>query len=142
MAPALGELLFLVVEDHGLQRWAIDNMLRALGASHVLAAASAKAAARAHAASDDPIDIVVWDLDMPGMDVMEFARSLEPGALPSFILLTSLKHSLVAPLEATARASGVTVLATIEKPVVAEKLAGAIKAYAGTSGRPNHTADA
>lgn len=136
----LGEMSFLVVEEHGLQRWAIDNLLRGLGARHVLAAANAKAALDLWKRAPAPLDIVVWDLDMPGADAMEFIRQLAAPQPPSVLFLSSLERALVAPLEATARAGGIQVLGIVEKPIAADKLAAAIRAYVPAPGRVNFTA--
>lgn len=137
----LDEIRFLVVEDHGLQRWAIDNMLRGLGARHILVAANPKTALDLHERARDPVDILVWNLDMPGADAMEFIRRLSGDRPPpAVIFLSSLERSLVAPFESMARAGGIVVLGTIEKPLASDRFAAVIRAYVPHPGRANYTA--
>jgi hypothetical protein len=71
---------------------------------------------------------------------MEFIRQLAAPTPPSVLFLSSLERSLVSPLEATARAGGIQVLGTIEKPLAVDKFAAAIRAYVPSPGRANHTA--
>jgi CheY-like chemotaxis protein len=71
-----GGLRFLVVEDHGFQRWLVANMLEGLGAECVISAGDGQAALELLSGREPPIDVIVTDLDMPGMDGMEFIRHL------------------------------------------------------------------
>lgn len=126
---------FLVVEDQGFQRWALGAMLQGLGARHVFSAPDGNAALELVRASDEPIDIVVSDLDMPGMDGMEFIRHLvgECGGV-SLIIVSRLERSLITTVEAMARAYGANVLGGIEKPASAKKLESLIRLHPGRPG--------
>ena len=125
--PGIAGLRFLVVEDHDFQRWAMGNILETLGAKYVFSAGDGRAALEILRGLDDPIDIVISDLDMPGMDGMELIRHLgESGGKPSLILASSLDRALVASVETMARVYGVTLLGAIEKPVTAGVLRGLI----------------
>jgi EAL domain-containing protein (putative c-di-GMP-specific phosphodiesterase class I)/CheY-like chemotaxis protein len=137
LAPAnIGEIRFLVVEDHGFQRWVIGNLLATLGAKHVYSAPDGIAALELYKTLEPPVDIIVSDLDMPGMDGMEFIRHVgEVGRPVSVIVASGLDRSLVASVESMARAYGVHLLGAIEKPATAKKLSAAIAAYgAGPQG--------
>jgi EAL domain-containing protein (putative c-di-GMP-specific phosphodiesterase class I)/FixJ family two-component response regulator len=135
VAPALaavniGEIRFLVVEDHGFQRWVIGNLLATLGAKHVYSAPDGIAALELYKTLEPPVDIIVSDLDMPGMDGLEFIRHVgEVGRPVSLILVSGLERSLIASVESMARAYGVHLLGAIEKPATAKKLTAAIAAY-------------
>ena len=123
----LTELRFLVVEDQGFQRWVLGNMLAQLGARHVFSASDGQAALEIYRNIDPPIDIIVSDLDMPGMDGMEFIRHVgEVGQPISLILASGLDRSLISSVETMARAYGLTILGAIEKPPTAKKLKAAI----------------
>ncbi len=120
-------LRFLVVEDHGFQRWMAGNLLQGLGATAVFSAGDGQAALDILATIEPPIDVIISDLDMPGMDGMEFIRHVgERGTGASLILMSSLDPSLVASVEGMARAYGVHLLGAIEKPANAKKLAAVI----------------
>src|SRR5216684_4949143 len=99
-AVNIGEIRFLVVEDHGFQRWVIGNMLATLGAKHVYSAPDGIAALDLYKTLDPPVDVIVSDLDMPGMDGMEFIRHVgEVGRPVSLILASGLERSLIASVE-------------------------------------------
>lgn len=118
------KLRFLVVEDHGFQRWALGHVLEELGAHYVLFAQDGESALEILRAPGEPVDIVISDLDMPAMDGMEFIRHVaESGTPVSLVLASGLDRSLVASVETMARAYGVTLLGALSKPVTAEKLA-------------------
>lgn len=124
------DIRFLVVEDQGFQRWVTGNMLEGLGAKHVYSAADGRAALDLLAELNPPVDIVISDLDMPGMDGMEFIRHVgESSSSMSLIVASALDRSLVATVETMARAYGVNLLGTLEKPATAKKLKGLIDAF-------------
>lgn len=128
--PGIAALRFLVVEDHEFQRWAMGNILEQLGASYVFSAGDGRAALGILRGLDNPIDIVISDLDMPEMDGMELIRHLgESGGKPSLILASSLDRTLVASVETMARVYGVTLLGAIEKPVTAKVLQALIEEH-------------
>ena len=135
----MDELRFLVVEDHGFQRWATRKMLEGLGASHIFEAEDGRAALEVFRNLNEPIDIIVSDLDMPGMDGMEFIRHLGAVGLPaSLIIASALNPALVASVETMATAYGINLLGALGKPVTPEKLALAI----GRHSRPKQKAPA
>ena len=126
----IAELRFLVVEDHGFQRWVMGNLLEGMGAKCVFSAADGAAALEVLASLDPPPDVVVSDLDMPGMDGMEFIRHIgDMGHPVSLILVSSLERSLIASVESMARAYGVKLLGAIEKPATATKLGNLINLH-------------
>jgi EAL domain-containing protein (putative c-di-GMP-specific phosphodiesterase class I)/CheY-like chemotaxis protein len=126
----IAALRFLVVEDHGFQRWMAGNVLQSLGATAVFSAADGQAALDILATIEPPIDVIISDLDMPGMDGMEFIRHVgERGSAVSLIVMSSLDPSLVASVENMARAYGVHLLGAVEKPANAKKLQAAISRH-------------
>jgi len=126
----IATLRFLVVEDHGFQRWMAGNLLQKLGATAVYSAGDGQAALDILATVDPPIDVIISDLDMPGMDGMEFIRHVgERASAASLILLSSLDPLLVASVESMAHAYGVHLLGAVEKPANAAKLLAAIERH-------------
>jgi EAL domain-containing protein (putative c-di-GMP-specific phosphodiesterase class I)/CheY-like chemotaxis protein len=130
------DLHFLVVEDHGFQRWIAANLLEGIGAEYVFSAPDGQAALDLLACREPPIDIIVTDLDMPRMDGMEFIRHLAASKYPvALILASSMERSLVASVETMTRAYGLNLLGAITKPLTPKKLQEAILAYTSPAER-------
>jgi EAL domain-containing protein (putative c-di-GMP-specific phosphodiesterase class I)/CheY-like chemotaxis protein len=130
------KLRFLVVEDHEFQRRVIVQILQGLGAAAVYAAEDGRAALQVVRDPDRPIDIVVTDLSMPGMDGMEFIRRLsESGAHVSVILASALGPQLLASIANMARAYKIRLLGVIGKPPTAGKLVPLIELHRCASPR-------
>jgi EAL domain-containing protein (putative c-di-GMP-specific phosphodiesterase class I)/AmiR/NasT family two-component response regulator len=120
-------LRFLVVEDQGFQRWLIANLLEAMGAKSVHPVSDGRAALEILGALDRRIDVVVSDLDMPGMDGMELIRHMaERRHRASLIVVSALSPVLINTVETMSRAYGVDLLAAIQKPLTASKLEAAL----------------
>ena len=123
----IGELNFLVAEDHEFQRNALVWMLTGLGARVIHQAHDGRAALKIAADANNAIDIVISDLDMPGMDGMEFIRHLgQSGAQVSIILASALDPKLMASIATMAEAYGMHVLGAVEKPMTPDKLVNLI----------------
>ena len=124
---AAAGLRFLVVEDQGFQRWTLEQMLRGMGADEVLAAENGERALEIIRATHPPIDVIVTDLKMPGMDGIEFIRHVgEAISSASFLLVSEQDPSLLASVAAMTEAYGVRLLQALRKPVTRQKLAAAI----------------
>jgi EAL domain-containing protein (putative c-di-GMP-specific phosphodiesterase class I)/CheY-like chemotaxis protein len=131
LAPDVASLRFLVVEDQGFQRWAIGRILEQLGATTVFLADDGTSAIELFKTLEPPVDVVVTDLNMPGMDGMEFIRHVGESGIPvSLILASDLGPALVSSVASMTKAYGLTLLDAIQKPVTAVKLAGALARYA------------
>ena len=130
----IAELRFLVVEDHGFQRWLLTNALAGMGAQLTYGAADGKEALEILADREPPVDIIITDLDMPGMDGLEFIRHL--GALhypASLIVASAMQPALITTVVSMAREYGVPLLGTIAKPVTEAKLREALKNWMGSA---------
>lgn len=133
----IAKLRFLVVEDHGFQRWALGDLLKRMGATDISMAADGFAALEILGAAGAPIDIIVSDLDMPGMDGMEFLRHLSGMQREaSVILTTGHDRALLSSVETMARAYGVRLLAAVEKPTTGKMLLEAIERHLGRKPLP------
>jgi EAL domain-containing protein (putative c-di-GMP-specific phosphodiesterase class I)/FixJ family two-component response regulator len=126
----IGEIAFLVAEDNEFQRTVVVRLLERLGARKVHQAADGQSAL---AIVEDPaclVNIVISDLDMPGMDGMEFIRRLgQIKANVAVILASSLDRELLRSIETMTEAYGVELLGVIEKPLTPGKLDPLIGAY-------------
>jgi CheY-like chemotaxis protein len=112
----------LVVEDHEFQRRTMLQILGNLGAGALLEAADGESALELLDDGGNP-DIIVCDLDMPGMDGMTFFRHLADRRLDTALIIASgLDEAILDAAEATAIGHGLTVLGVVRKPLTARRL--------------------
>ena len=134
----IDQLCFLVVEDHDFQRRATLRMLESLGAKGVHEAPEGRVALAIIQDLTRPVDIVICDLDMPGMDGMEFIRHLGASGLPvSVILASALERNLVASVETMTEAYGIRLLGVVEKPLTPGKLVPLIELHKPVQTKPD-----
>lgn len=120
---SLSELRVMVVEDHGFQRRMALRLLAEAGIGEALEAADGKAALQLLQQQSQPPDIILVDLDMPGMDGVEFIANVAQHRLALGIALVSaLDPGLLNTVRTMARAYGLRVLGSIEKPLTSDKL--------------------
>jgi CheY-like chemotaxis protein len=126
----IAELSFLAVEDHVFQRRVLLRMLAGLGAKIVFAAADGREALKIVSARNPPVDIIISDIQMPGMDGEEFMHHLgDAGTKASIILTSALGALTIASVETLTRSYGLRLLGVIEKPVTPPKLAALINLH-------------
>ncbi|HWI78896.1 MAG TPA: EAL domain-containing response regulator [Ramlibacter sp.] len=126
---------FLVVEDHDVQRRFLMQILANLGAPSVQGAEDGHAALGILGRADQPIDIMITDLSMPGMDGMELIRHVsEGGSGVSIILSSSLEPQLLVSVATMAQAYNVKLLGVMNKPPSAVKLSPLIQQYIAAKG--------
>jgi EAL domain-containing protein (putative c-di-GMP-specific phosphodiesterase class I)/CheY-like chemotaxis protein len=132
---------FLVVEDHELQRRALMQILANLGAKLVEGAEDGHTALGVLRQAGRPVDIIITDLSMPGMDGMELIRHVSEGASGASIILSSaLEPKVLASVANMAQAYKVKLLGVMNKPASAVKLAPLIQQYLAPQG-PARPAD-
>ncbi len=119
----ISNLSFLVVEDHDFQRRMLVKTLERLGATVVHEAADGQSALDIVHDPQRSVDIIITDLDMPGMDGMEFLRHLGAAGLRvSLILVSALERKLLASIATMSEAYGINLLGCIEKPLTPANL--------------------
>ena len=134
---SIAELRFVIAEDHDFQRRTLVGLLRRLGAVHVAEAADGAAALEHFRAVDAKIDVIISDLDMPGMDGMELIRHIGESGLPvAMILSSAIDRAVMASVEAMTKAYGITLLGAIEKPVTQPKLEALLEKHRPPQQRP------
>ena len=119
----------LVVEDHDFQRRTILQILANLGVGSVLEAADGEAALTLLETGRVP-DVVVCDLDLPGMDGVELIRRIadrHPGL--GVVFASGLDDQVIDAAAATARQYSVAVLGALRKPLTARALFAAIDSF-------------
>lgn len=123
-------LRFLIAEDHDFQRNQLARTLENLGATIIHEAVDGHAALEILGDPSRPVDIVISDLDMAGMDGIEFIRHLgESGVQISIILASALERKLLASVAAMSEAYGINLLGVLEKPLTTRKLVPLITLY-------------
>lgn len=130
-------LRFLVVEDQGFQRWAVTHLLESMGARTIFSAVDGNEALELFRSAEPPVDVVVSDLNMPGMDGMEFIRHLGATGQPVAVIVASdLDKALVGSVATMTQAYGVNLLEAIQKPITVKKLSGALRRYQPLAAQP------
>jgi DNA-binding NtrC family response regulator len=87
----------LVVDDHASAREAVADVLRQAGYEVATCASATEALVRL---AGPPVDVVVTDLQMPGMDGLEFIREIERRRLPVEVLMITAHASVATAVEA------------------------------------------
>jgi EAL domain-containing protein (putative c-di-GMP-specific phosphodiesterase class I)/CheY-like chemotaxis protein len=121
-------LSVLVVEDHGFQRRMALRLLAELDVGTVHEAADGLAALQLLERLPIPPDVVMVDLDMPGMDGIQFIGQVaERGFARAVLLVSALDPALINTVQTMARAYGLRVLGSVEKPLTRDKLLAALE---------------
>ena len=124
MTARLGSLAVMVVEDHGFQRGIALKLLGELGVGRALEAANGREALDRLSVMPEAPDVVLVDLDLPEMDGIELIGHVANRKLArAVVVLSALDPSLLNTVQTMARASGLRVLGTVEKPLTVAKLA-------------------
>jgi EAL domain-containing protein (putative c-di-GMP-specific phosphodiesterase class I) len=125
----LRQLTVLVVEDHEFQRELMVGMLQRLNARKIESAEDGQQAL--NVLSSVAVDLIISDVDMPGMDGLEFMRHLAAmDYRGSVILVSAIESALLGAAEAMTKAYGITLLGVISKPVTRAALARLIVRHA------------
>jgi EAL domain-containing protein (putative c-di-GMP-specific phosphodiesterase class I)/AmiR/NasT family two-component response regulator len=127
---SLSELSVMVVEDHGFQRRMALRLLTDLGIGEVSEAADGHGALHLLEGSGRAPDVLLVDLDMPGMDGIEFIGHVAQRRLAHAVIVASaLDPALLNTVQTMARAYGLRVLGSVEKPLTRDKLAAVLGGY-------------
>src|SRR2546429_7610432 len=99
---------FLILEDHESQRNILKRMLETLHAREVHTGANGQEGLEFLRASGNEVDIIITDLDMPGMDGLEFIGHVGAARYgTSVIVASSHERNLLSSVETIAAAYGI-----------------------------------
>ena len=126
----LPDLQVMLVEDHGFQRRLGLSLLADLGLTRLHdAAGGADALEKLRAMARVP-DVILVDLDMPGMDGVEFIGHVaSEGLARSIAVVSAMDPALMHAVHVMAQASGLIVLGSVEKPLSHGKLTQLLSSY-------------
>lgn len=120
---SLAGLRVMLVEDHGFQRRLGLRLLSDLGIAELTEAADGFQALELLRQADTAPDVVLVDLDMPGMDGIEFIGHVAQERLArSIAVVSAMDPALLHTVQVMAKASGLRVLGAVEKPLSPGKL--------------------
>jgi DNA-binding SARP family transcriptional activator/CheY-like chemotaxis protein len=126
---SLSELTVLVVEDHDFQRRTTLTLLGGLGVRTLQDASDGAAALELLDAGAAP-DVIICDLDMPGMDGVEFIRNVGERRLASAVIIASgLDARVLETVTAVSEGYGLEVLGAVSKPLTAAALGRLLRTY-------------
>ena len=129
------ELQVMVVEDHGFQRRIALRLLTELGVERALEGADGLDALDVLRRQAAPPDVVLVDLDMPGMDGIEFIGIVAQERLAhSIAVVSAMEPALLHTVQVMAKASGLRVLGCVEKPLTPGKLTTVLSLYESDAG--------
>lgn len=117
------ELSFLVVDEQVFQRNVLAQLLKELNAKFVLSAPGTREGLQTLKGLPGPVDVVIVDLQLSGMDTLEFIRHVAAGRhATSVIVAGTLERGVLACVKAMSDAYGLTLLGAATKPITARRL--------------------
>jgi EAL domain-containing protein (putative c-di-GMP-specific phosphodiesterase class I)/CheY-like chemotaxis protein len=128
--PLVAVPAVLIVDDDDYVRRIIERMLRVIGISTIHQAESAAVALDIVGQHEVGIDVVISDLDMPGIDGMEFLRLLSDERPGIAVLVVSGKdEGILRSVDLMAHEYGLTVMGAVPKPMAVAGLRTALARY-------------
>ena len=132
---AWNDLQVMVVEDHGFQRRIALRLLAELGLKQILEGADGLHALQIRRQQAVPPEVVLVDLDMPGMDGIECISHIAHEHLArSVVVVSALDPALLNTVQTMARAYGLRVLGSVEKPLTRDKLETVLSRFDDNAG--------
>ncbi len=123
MSENVNERAVLVVDDDAFVLRTTALTLASMGFGVVRTAESAEEAERIIDSADPTIEVVLLDLNMPGVDGVELLRRFDERQYAGDVVLVSGEDAQTLEMaEALARSRHLSVLGAIQKPVTAERL--------------------
>ena len=118
------DMCVLLVEDHDFQRRLGMRLLVELGIGRAVEAAGGFEALELLRSMEKPPEVVLVDLDMPGMDGVEFIGLIAQHRLaPAIAMVSAMDEALLHTVQIMAEALGLRVLGCVPKPLSIERLA-------------------
>ena len=141
--PSIGELKFLIVDDEEFVRILITRILNNLGASNIDSADNGATALDRLDEMEGEADVILCDLNMPGMDGVEFLRHLsDRGFVGGLALMNDRGGRILDTAQTLAQAHKLNLFGSLEKPVMPQDLVELLEGYVANASRSKHIANA
>lgn len=144
MTTAMTELInkrVLIVDDSTLHRMHAESLLRKIGVTEILHAGNGIEALEVMNDSPYLPDILLVDLEMPGMDGIELLQQvMQRNLRMEVVIVSSRENALLTTVEAMSQTLGIAILGALQKPLTLERLAGVLgqeKLVVGATAKPN-----
>lgn len=129
MDSRISSLSILILEDHPFQRMVAEQTVSGFNVGRLLTAEGSENALKL-LKERGAVDIVICDLDMPGMDGIQFIRHLaEQNLAQGVIVLSAMDAALIRTVEDMAMAHGLVVLGHMPKPMSRNRLRELLELY-------------
>lgn len=113
----------LLLDDDRFMHEFISDLLRDLGVHEILVAKDGADGLRILSHQNSVFDLLICDIEMPGMDGVEFIRNIaSQGYTGNIALLSGIDANLLRAAERLANAHGLSVVGVIEKPINMDSL--------------------
>src|ERR1700689_1149609 len=107
----------LIIDDSPFLRLLLQNSLKACGMQRVTEGGDGQEALVHLASTDEKVDVIFCDLDMPTVDGIQFIRALASFERPPLlVLLSSAQERTLRAAETLARGAGIEVAGVLQKP--------------------------
>jgi EAL domain-containing protein (putative c-di-GMP-specific phosphodiesterase class I)/ActR/RegA family two-component response regulator len=107
----------LIIDDSAFLRMLLQNALKACGVKRITEASDGQEALVHLASTDESVDVIFCDLDMPTVDGIQFIRALAAFERPPrLVLLSSAPERTLRAAETLARGAGIEVAGALQKP--------------------------
>ncbi|WP_067516792.1 GGDEF/EAL domain-containing response regulator [Endozoicomonas ascidiicola] len=129
MDSKLSSLRILILEDQLFQRLVAEQVVAGLNIQLLLTAETSEDALK-QLQEKGPVDLVLCDLDLPGMDGIEFIRHLANQKLADgVIVLSAMDASIIRTVEDMSQALGLKSLGHLPKPIHRNHLREMLEIY-------------
>jgi len=118
----------LILDDDKFMLEYVNQLLRELGITQVFSVEDGKAGLQFLSSETEPIDLLVCDIEMPGMDGIEFLRNIANKKYNGKIVLFSgIEAGLLKAAEHLAIVRGLNVIGTVAKPITLDSLTAVLE---------------
>lgn len=132
-------LSILLVDDDPILVAVATDVLARLGYKQIKAANDGYAALELMAASEAQFDIIICDLNMPGMDGLEFMRHVDNNKFDGGIILLSGEDKRILETAMNlARSRNLNVLGALEKPIRPDVLDSFLSSFDSSASGRSH----